>query len=115
MPENLKAVGREDWVEDCYFHGHKKKAVFQHLLNYLHSKQGFPTNLNVAFSMAVCVCKETFGMMVYSLYFANNAVACLPVTLMSNYCCLSLEFKTLLTMPLTDILYNISFKVNNCQ
>ncbi|XP_052230497.1 uncharacterized protein LOC127844397 isoform X2 [Dreissena polymorpha] len=56
----LKRVTPADWDEDCYFHGKKKKFKFQCVTNLLHKDGQLPTGLNIPFSLAVCVCNETF-------------------------------------------------------
>lgn len=56
---SLKRLHPEEWSDDCYYHGKKKKFVFQCVVNYLHKNGGLPVKLNIPFSMAVCVCKET--------------------------------------------------------
>ncbi|XP_053401978.1 uncharacterized protein LOC128557767 isoform X2 [Mercenaria mercenaria] len=55
----LKRLSPDDWSEDCYYHGKKKKFVFQCVVNYLHKHAGLPVKLNIPYSMAVCVCNET--------------------------------------------------------
>ncbi|XP_060552090.1 uncharacterized protein LOC132713485 [Ruditapes philippinarum] len=55
----LKRLCPDDWSDDCYYHGKKKKFVFQCVVNYLHKNGGLPIKLNIPFSMAVCACNET--------------------------------------------------------